>query len=60
MSNEYSETESKTLASVDWHRIVLDEAHTIKNCNSRTAKAACKLSALHHWCLTGIKRRGNF
>lgn len=41
------------LFSVEWHRIILDEAHTIKNRNARTTKACCELKSLRRWCLTG-------
>ena len=36
-----------------FHRIVLDEAHTIKNATTKGAVACCKLQAIHRWCLTG-------
>ncbi|KAF8513714.1 SNF2 family N-terminal domain-containing protein [Hysterangium stoloniferum] len=38
---------------VKWWRIVLDEAHTIKNHKTKQAKAACDLSAKYRWVLTG-------
>jgi hypothetical protein len=41
------------LQSVHWARLVLDEAHAIKNANCATAKAACALTARARWCLTG-------
>ncbi|KAG0140768.1 hypothetical protein CROQUDRAFT_664734 [Cronartium quercuum f. sp. fusiforme G11] len=34
-------------------RIILDEAHTIKNRNSQKARASCQLNATYRWCLTG-------
>lgn len=34
-------------------RIILDEAHSIKNRQSKTAKACYELSAEHRWVLTG-------
>ena len=34
-------------------RVVLDEAHAIKNRSTKKHKAACALEATHHWCLTG-------
>ena len=39
--------------SLDYFRIILDEAHYIKNRQSKTAKACYELSATHRWVLTG-------
>ena len=39
--------------SLDFHRIILDEAHYIKNRQSKTAKACYELNARHRWVLTG-------
>ncbi|ETS83639.1 hypothetical protein PFICI_05515 [Pestalotiopsis fici W106-1] len=36
-----------------WHRLVLDEAHTIRNASSGQFQAAMKLSANIRWCITG-------
>lgn len=41
------------LYSVDFFRIILDEAHTIKNRQAKTAKACYELKATHRWALTG-------
>ncbi|KAF2723706.1 DNA repair protein, RAD5 [Polychaeton citri CBS 116435] len=41
------------LFSLDYWRIILDEAHMIKNRQSKTAKACCELAATHRWVLTG-------
>ena len=38
---------------VHWYRIVLDEAHSIKNRNAKSTKAAYALQAEYRWCLTG-------
>lgn len=38
---------------VYWKRIVLDEAHTIKNSHTEAAKACCMLQSECRWCLTG-------
>jgi SNF2 family DNA or RNA helicase len=43
----------KALASLNWFRIVLDEAHTIRNSNTRSAKGTCALSAQRRWAVTG-------
>ena len=39
--------------SLDFFRIILDEAHFIKNRQSKTAKACYELMAQHRWVLTG-------
>lgn len=41
------------LMSLGWHRVVLDEAHTIRNPKTGKHKACVALSARHRWCLTG-------
>jgi hypothetical protein len=42
-----------TLHAVTWHRIVLDEAHTIKDKACATAKAVFALEAEARWALSG-------
>ncbi|EJT77926.1 hypothetical protein GGTG_03029 [Gaeumannomyces tritici R3-111a-1] len=41
------------LYKVQFHRIVLDEAHAIKNINSRTSKACIHLPGKYRWALSG-------
>ncbi|KAJ1993784.1 hypothetical protein GGI25_000926 [Coemansia spiralis] len=41
------------LQAVHWHRVVLDEAHTIKERRTLSSLAACALNADRRWCLTG-------
>lgn len=41
------------LFRVKWWRIVLDEAHNIKNRNTKAAQACCALDGKFRWCLTG-------
>ncbi|KAK8913502.1 putative ATP-dependent helicase C23E6.02 [Metarhizium anisopliae] len=36
-----------------FHRVILDEAHCIKNRNTQTAQACRLLRAAYRWCLTG-------
>ncbi|KAL6839781.1 hypothetical protein ACP4OV_030469 [Aristida adscensionis] len=38
---------------MDWYRIVLDEAHTIKSPKTKVAQAAYGLTSQCRWCLTG-------
>ncbi|KAK4038402.1 SNF2 family N-terminal domain-containing protein [Parachaetomium inaequale] len=41
------------LHQVEWYRIVLDEAHWIRNQSSTQYKAAVNLQSVRRWCLTG-------
>jgi DNA repair protein RAD5 len=41
------------LFSVEYFRVILDEAHTIKNRQAKTSKACYKINATHRWVLTG-------
>ncbi|RMJ26203.1 hypothetical protein PHISP_02946 [Aspergillus sp. HF37] len=41
------------LFSVDFFRVILDEAHLIKNRRSKSARACYELKATHRWVLTG-------
>lgn len=41
------------LFQVLWHRVVLDEAQSIKNAQTLAAHAAWSLHARHRWCLSG-------
>ena len=45
--------DKSVLHSVRWHRIILDEAHCIKDRASNTAKAVFALSSSFKWALSG-------
>ncbi|KAJ7666513.1 SNF2 family N-terminal domain-containing protein [Mycena rosella] len=45
--------EQSPLHRVHWNRIILDEAHNIKERSTNTAKAAFELQAKARWCLSG-------
>lgn len=36
-----------------WWRIIIDEAHNIKNKNTQNAKACFKLEGINKWLITG-------
>ncbi|KAL4892197.1 SNF2 family N-terminal domain-containing protein [Aspergillus ambiguus] len=47
------------LFSVYWYRIILDEAHTIKNRNAKATQSAYALDAEYRWCLSGTPMQNN-
>ncbi|XP_066137668.1 transcription termination factor 2 [Euwallacea fornicatus] len=49
-----NESEKKSpLFSMYWRRIILDEAHQIRNYKTQSSEACCRLSAKSRWALTG-------
>ncbi|XTI84482.1 putative hydrolase [Cenococcum geophilum] len=44
---------ASTLFATRWRRVILDEAHWIRNCSSQIAKAICALEAVSRWAVTG-------
>ncbi|KAK1751104.1 SNF2 family N-terminal domain-containing protein [Echria macrotheca] len=45
--------EDKVLFSTTWRRIILDEAHVIRNFHSQISKSVCTLQAAAKWAVTG-------
>ncbi|KAL5542194.1 hypothetical protein UlMin_009904 [Ulmus minor] len=54
-----TDDENSIFHRVDWYRVVLDEAHTIKSSKSQGARAAFTLSSHCRWCLTGTPLQNN-
>ncbi|MCJ1400553.1 hypothetical protein MMC11_003759 [Xylographa trunciseda] len=42
-----------------WYRVILDEAHTIKNRNAKATQACYALRTEYRWCLTGTPMQNN-
>ncbi|OJD17869.1 hypothetical protein AJ78_02041 [Emergomyces pasteurianus Ep9510] len=53
LSSRPSVASSGSLFSVDFFRVILDEAHYIKNRASKTARACYDIKGTHRWALTG-------
>ncbi|KAK4943620.1 hypothetical protein LTR28_008421, partial [Elasticomyces elasticus] len=44
---------------VHWYRVMLDEAHSIKNRNAKSTQACYALRSWYRWCLTGTPMQNN-
>lgn len=58
-SAEADKVKKSGIFYLHWYRIILDEAHTIKNRNAKATQAACGLDAQYRWCLTGTPMQNN-
>ena len=55
ITTEYQKRHSTSsiLFTVNWHRIILDEAHYIRDRTAITSRAVCALEGQRRWALTG-------
>ncbi|TID07556.1 Helicase-like transcription factor CHR28 [Colletotrichum higginsianum] len=51
--DKWVEEETGDLHRIEWHRVVLDEAHSIKNHLTHSAFACYELKAKHRWAVSG-------
>ncbi|PKA47780.1 Putative SWI/SNF-related matrix-associated actin-dependent regulator [Apostasia shenzhenica] len=52
LSSAYKSKEISIFYTITWLRVVLDEAHIIKDCKSKGAQSTFALNSHSRWCLT--------
>ncbi len=57
IQSEYRNRDKKkskfSILDLDFHRVILDESHLIKNPSTAVSKACCSVKARNRWCVTG-------
>lgn len=47
------------IKKIEWRRVILDEAHVIKNANTQQSRAVTNLNAKRRWAITGTPVQNN-
>ncbi|XP_025197346.1 MATH and LRR domain-containing protein PFE0570w-like [Melanaphis sacchari] len=50
---DYKKQKSSSLFQIKWRRIILDEAHQIRNKKTQTSLAVCSMMSIYRWAITG-------
>ncbi|XP_046736506.1 transcription termination factor 2 [Diprion similis] len=53
ISRDYKVNATSILYKINWKRIILDEAHIVRNHKSQASEAVCNLCGRYRWALTG-------
>ena len=53
LTSDFGNQFNSPLFNIKWNRIILDEAHYIKNRQTKVANATFQLFSTYRWCLTG-------
>ncbi|KAL7134254.1 hypothetical protein ABFS83_11G014300 [Erythranthe nasuta] len=51
--------EGSPIKKIEWRRVILDEAHVIKNVNTQQSRAVTNLKAKRRWAVTGTPVQNN-
>lgn len=59
VSSEFHMHDTSPLFSIEWWRVILDEAHQIKSSRTKQAEACYHIKSSKRWCVTGTPIQNN-